>query len=176
MNNGPQSLFLTVDICCWGVRAPGLIHASFTVLPNIASCAQRGSGKYGPQGGDGPRMRWCGLIGNRSGVFVQASPITLKGVRHRSPIATQGSHIGRSSRPGVRSGNRSVTAHALSLKPFPDLGSLCPLLSIQQSGLVTRNHQGAQAPALRYSWRFFVPGCFVLWRLCVGRLRARRFP
>ena len=77
---------------------------------------------------------------------------------------------------GVRSGNRSVTAHALSLKPFPDLGSLCPLLSIQQSGLVTRNHQGAQAPALRYSWRFFVPGCFVLWRLCVGRLRARRFP
>lgn len=107
--------------------------------------------------GDGPRMRWCGLIGNRSGVFVQASPITLKGVRHRSPIATQGSHIGRSCRPRVRSGNRSVTAHALSLKPFPDLGSLCPLLSIQQSGLVTRNHQGAQAPALRYSWRFLCP-------------------
>jgi hypothetical protein len=77
---------------------------------------------------------------------------------------------------GVVEGKRSVTAHALRLKRSPDTGSLCRLLSIQQSGLVTRNHQGAQAPALRYSWRFFVPGCFVLWRLCVGRLRARRFP
>lgn len=28
--------------------------------------------------GDGPRMRWCGLIGNRSGVFVDVRALTQR--------------------------------------------------------------------------------------------------
>lgn len=52
-------------------------------------------------------------------------------------------------------GRAAAPCRNRALNRLPWAGNLCALLSIQQPGLVTRNHQGAQAPAMRFSWRFF---------------------